>query len=64
MHPNAEGRQFDTLSRFLAADPHIAGILRAAERRERRQRFWRRQAPVFVAWRERRRYARFLAQGA
>jgi hypothetical protein len=59
---HGERRQFDAISRSLAADPDIAAIARRAARQERRRRVWRWLAPLVIARREARYFGR-LAEG-
>jgi Protein of unknown function (DUF3040) len=60
---HTEQRQFHAISTALSADPQLAAVSRAANRRFRRQRFWRWLAPLVVARREERRRARMLGYG-
>jgi hypothetical protein len=60
---HAERRQFDDLSRVLRADPYLAAVIRAADRRARRRRIVRWLAPRLVAWSEARRGRRLLTRG-
>lgn len=58
MLSHAERRQFDDISRALAADPTISRVARAADRRARRRRVWQWLAPLWVAQLDARRMRR------
>jgi hypothetical protein len=60
---HTELRQFHAISTALTTDPQFAAASRAAARRVRRQRFWRWLAPLVVARRQERRWARMLTYG-
>ena len=62
MLSHTERRTFEAISRSLAADPYIASVSRAGDRRARRYRIWKWMAPRVVARREAR-YVRRLAEG-
>ena len=63
MLSHAERRQFDAISRALAADPALSRVSRAADRRARRRRVWHWLAPVWVDLLDARRARRRLAPG-